>query len=119
MLGEEGCNIDFQSSLDRYPKWPGPTQRSRETPRRFLEARDVDAACEALDEQPDRTGGKVDRRHPIVVLRQNRPPDRVDRMIRRDEGDRGMRQERDAVVVRRRDRTEAREVERLHIRRME
>src|SRR5215469_9966711 len=93
MLGEERCGIGLRSGLDCCPERPRRTQRSRETPRRLFEARDFDAGGAALDEKPDRTGVEVDRRYFVVVLRQNRPPDRIDRMIRRDEGDRGMWQE--------------------------
>ena len=119
MLCQERCSIDFGSGVDRCLQWPGRTQRGREAPRRFFEARDLDTGGAALDEKPDRTGVEVDCRHRVVVLRQNRPPDRIDRMIHLNESDRGMWQESDAVAVRRRDRAEAREVERLHIRRME
>src|SRR6516162_10495540 len=119
MLGKERCGIDFRSGRDRYPEWLRRTQRGREAPRRFFEACDLDTSGAALDEKPDRPCVEVDCRHRIVVLRQNCPPDRIDRMIRLDEGDRGMWQKDNAVPVGRCDRAEAREIERLHIRRMQ
>src|SRR6516162_8756782 len=93
MLCQERCSIDFGSGLDRSPKGPRGIQRGCEAPRRFFEARDLDAGGAALDEKPDRSGVEIDCRHRLVVLRQNRPPDRVERMIRLDEPDRGMQQE--------------------------
>ena len=119
MLCQERCSIDSGSGVDRCLQWPGRTQRGREAPRRFFEARDLDTGGAALDEKPDRTGVEVDCRHRVVVLRQNRPPDRIDRMIHLNESDRGMWQESDAVAVGRCDCAEARQVKRLHIRRME
>src|SRR5262249_53074345 len=98
MLGKERCGIDFRSGLNGCLQQPGPTQRCRKAPCRLVEARDLDAGVAALDKKPDRPGAEVDRRHRIVVLRQNRPPDRIDRIIRLDERDRGMRPQGDTAV---------------------
>src|SRR5215467_11717392 len=84
MFCKESCGIYFRSSLDRCLQRPGRIQRGRKAPCRFFEARHLDAGGTALDEKPDRPGAEVGRRHRIVVLRQNRPPDCIDRMIRLD-----------------------------------
>ena len=119
MLCQERCSIDIGSGVDRCLQRPGRTQRGRKAPRRCFEARDLDARGAALDEEPDRPGVKVDCPHRVVVFCQNRPPDLVDRMVRRDKGDRGVRPKGDVGVLGGSDRCEARQIERLHIRRME
>jgi hypothetical protein len=98
------------------PTPPRPTsRRSREATGGLVEPRYVDPGVAALHQQADRSGIEIDVGQRCIVCVEHGAPDRVGRIIRVKESDRGMRHEADAPLVLGRKRREPGQVERRGI----
>ena len=111
MAGKRSGPINVRSLVQRCLQLSSSAQLSGEPPLSLAEADDIDAGIEALDEQPNRAGPQVDRRNGGIVPGQDCAPDLVDRTIRSDETNRGMRHKDDAALVGRIDCEKTREID--------
>src|SRR6266849_8651599 len=100
-----------ESRLDRMPR----AKLRHEKPRLFVEALDLDAGFTARDQQIDRPRLDFDFSQRFIVARQDRAPDRIDRIGKPKQADRRMDNEPYSVLVLGSDRSERCDIERCDI----
>jgi len=111
MACKRSGGINVHSLIQRCLQLLPSAQLRGEPPLPLADACDIDAGLDALHEQPNRAGPRVDRRHRGIVSGQDRAPDLVGRTIRSDETNRGMRHKDDAALVGRIDCEKTREID--------
>ena len=97
------------------PEREAAAQFGRKVPSGRVEALHLRPAAAALHQQADRASAGIDRRKRRVVAAEDRASDRVRRRGERQQTDRGMWNERDALLLLGRKRHEPRKVERCDI----